>query len=231
MMHWRKGGRLFRAFGEAGLRVTNGIYLCAELFYRIRPTYSQNSYRRPTWHVSHAAYRMPLPQEDAAFVLPPILAFLAHFVPDRMTVSLQGWHLDETTAQLTLQVIATRARVHCPLCHAPTSRVHSWYTRTLADLPWGPYTVRLHLCVRKLFCDQPACPRQIFTERVPTVAAPWARRTLRLAQRLRACGLTLGGEAGARSATGWGCAPVPPPCYGWCRTPRLRPHPRSAGGR
>ena len=144
------------------------------------------------------ACRVPLPQEEAAFVLPPILAFLAHFVPDRMTVSLQGWHLDETTAQLTLQVIATRARVRCPLCHAPTSRVHSWYTRTLADLPWGPYTVRLHLRVRKFFCDQPTCPCQIFTERLPTVAAPWARRTLRLAQRLRACGLALGGEAGAR---------------------------------
>jgi transposase len=115
-----------------------------------------------------------------------------------MTVSLQGWHLDETAAQLTLQVTATRARVRCPLCHAPTSRVHSWYTRTLADLPWGPYTVRLHLRVRKFFCDQPTCPCQIFTERLPTVTAPWARRTLRLAQRLRACGLALGGEAGAQ---------------------------------
>ena len=67
-----------------------------------------------------------------------------------MTLSLQGWHLDETAAQLTLQVTATRARVRCPLCHAPTPRVHSWYRRTLADLPWGPYTVRLHLRVRQV---------------------------------------------------------------------------------
>jgi len=52
--------------------------------------------------------------------------------------------------------------------------------------------------VRKFFCDQPTCPRQLFTERLLTVAAPWARRTLRLAQRLRACGLALGGEMGAR---------------------------------
>ena len=178
--------------------MTSGIYPCAELFYHILPTYSQNSHRRPVWHGPHVACRVPLPQEEAAFILPPILAFLAHFVPDRMTVSLQGWHLDETAAQLTLQVTATRARVRCPLCHAPTPRVHSWYRRTLADLPWGPYTVRLHLRVRKFFCDQPTCPCQIFTERLPTVAAPWARRTLRLAQRLRACGLALGGEMGAR---------------------------------
>jgi transposase len=139
-----------------------------------------------------------LPQEDVAFVLPPLLAFLAHFVPDRMTLSLQGWHLDEPASQLTLQVTATRTRVCCPRCQTPTSRVHSWYTRTLTDLPWGPYTIRLHLCVRKFFCDQPACPRRMFTERLPTVAAPWARQTLRLAQRLRACGLALGGEMGAR---------------------------------
>src|SRR5262245_11340038 len=115
-----------------------------------------------------------------------------------MTLSLQGWHLDETATQLTLEVTATRTRVRCPLCQTSTSRGHSWYTRTLTDLPWGPYTIRLHLRVRKFFCDQPACPRQLFTERLLTVAAPWARRTLRLAQRLRACGLALGGEMGAR---------------------------------
>ena len=85
-----------------------------------------------------------LPQEDDAFVLPPILPFLAHFLPDRMSLSLQGWHLDETAAQLTLQVTA-RARSRCPLCQTPTARVHSRYTRALTDLPWGPYTIRLPL--------------------------------------------------------------------------------------
>jgi transposase len=88
--------------------------------------------------------------------------------------------------------------VPCPLCHRQTARGHSWYTRTLADLPWGSYAVRVQLRVRKFFCDSPACPRQIFTERLPTVAAPWARRTLRLAQFLSACGVALGGAAGAR---------------------------------
>jgi transposase len=126
-----------------------------------------------------------------------------------MTLALQGWHLDETAAQLTLHVTATRARVRCPLCQVLTPRVHSRYSRILADLPWGPYTVRLHLRVRKFFCDQPACARRIFTERLPTVAAPWARRTLRLAQRLLASGLALGGEAGARLAARLGLATSP----------------------
>jgi transposase len=55
-----------------------------------------------------------------------------------MTLSVQGWHLDEMAAQLTLQVTTTRIRVRCPLCHTLTRRVHSRYPRTLADLPWGP---------------------------------------------------------------------------------------------
>lgn len=91
---------------------------------------------------------------------------------------------------------STHACVPCPLCDVQTTRVHSRYTRTVADVPWSAYAVRLRLRVRKFFCDNPACPRQIFTERLSTVAAPWARRTLRLAQRLLACGQALGGEAG-----------------------------------
>src|SRR5262245_43445064 len=101
---------------------------------------------------------------------------------------------------ITLHVISTPRCVPCPLCHVRTSRVHSRYTRTVADLPWGAYAVRWQLRMRKFFCDNPTCPRQIFTERLPTVAAPWARRTLRLAQHLCALGIALGGQAGARLA-------------------------------
>ncbi|HEY5869520.1 MAG TPA: ISL3 family transposase [Candidatus Tectomicrobia bacterium] len=142
----------------------------------------------------------PIHEEELAFIATPVLALLARFLPDRTMLSLEAWHIDDVTAALTLHVTSTQACVPCPLCHVRTSRIHSRYTRTLADLPWGAYGVRVQLQVRKFFCDHPACPRQIFTERLPTVAAPWARRTLRLAQRFLAYGLTLGGEAGARLA-------------------------------
>ena len=99
-----------------------------------------------------------------------------------------------------LQVTATAPHALCPLCQTPATRGHSRYRRVLADVPWGAYAVRVQLQVRKWFCDTPTCPRRIFTERLPTVVAPWARRTLRLAQRLLAYGLALGGEAGARLA-------------------------------
>jgi len=139
-------------------------------------------------------------EEEPAFVATPVLALFARFLPERTTLVLEAWHVDDAVAEITLHVTSTQACGLCPLCHIQTPRVHSRYTRTLADLPWGTYAVRLQLRVRKFFCDNPACPRQIFTERLPTVAAPWARRTLRLAQRLLACGLALGGQAGARLA-------------------------------
>ncbi|GAA6622570.1 hypothetical protein [Scytonema sp. NUACC26] len=52
--------------------------------------------------------------------------------------------------------------------------------------------------MRKFFCINTECKRRIFTERLASVTAPWARRTLRLAQRLTDIGLALGGAAGVR---------------------------------
>ncbi|MGE3538819.1 MAG: ISL3 family transposase [Candidatus Tectimicrobiota bacterium] len=125
---------------------------------------------------------------------------MAHFLPDSTLLALEAWQLDPTAATLTLQVTATASQAPCPHCHRPATRVHSRYHRVLADVPWGTYAVQVHLHVRTWFCDAPTCPRRIFTERLPSVVAPWARRTLRRAQRLLASGLALGGEAGARLA-------------------------------
>jgi transposase len=114
--------------------------------------------------------------------------------------------MDDTTAQITLRVQSTQTRAPCPLCATPARRIHSAYGRTLADLPWAQYRVCLQLRVRKWFCRNRACRRRIFTERLPTVAAPWARRTLRLAQRLVALGVALGGRAGVQLGHAWDVA-------------------------
>jgi transposase len=143
---------------------------------------------------------LPFHEEALTFLAPQALTILSRFLPDRTTLSLEAWHVDDAAAEITLFVTATATSVSCPRCHVPTSRVHSRYRRTLADLPWGTYAVHLQLRVRKFFCANAACPRRIFTERLPTIASPWARRTLRLAQHLSALDLALGGQAGARLA-------------------------------
>ena len=147
--------------------------------------------------------RHPRWQEETAFISTPATTVLARLLPDATVLRLDACHVDDTTAQITLRVRSRQTSVPCPLCTTPARRIHSHYARTLADLPWAAYRVHLQLRVRKWFCGNRACRRRIFTERLPTIAAPWARRTLRLAQRLVALGLALGGKAGVRLGHEW----------------------------
>jgi transposase len=116
---------------------------------------------------------------------------------------LDACDVDTLAAQITLRVRSTQTAAPCPLCTTPAHRIHSHYERPLADLPWAAYQVRLQLRVRKWFCRNRHCPRRIFTERLPTVVTPWARRTLRLAQRLVALAVALGGTAGVHLGHQW----------------------------
>src|SRR6266446_9617109 len=145
-------------------------------------------------------------EEEHAFVATQTSDVLACLLPETTALCLAACHVDHTAAQITLLVRSTQTSVPCPLCATPARRIHSRYTRTLADLPWADYRVRLQLRVRKWFCRNRTCRRRIFTERLPTVAAPWARRTLRLAQRFVALGVALGGKAGVRLSHQWGLA-------------------------
>lgn len=96
-------------------------------------------------------------------------------------------------------VAKTSSRVAlCPVCRKRSARVHSRYARTLSDLPWQGIPVTVHLHVRRFFCDHKACSRTIFAERLPGVAAHYARRTERLDGWFRHVSFALGGEAGSR---------------------------------
>lgn len=88
----------------------------------------------------------------------------------------------------------------CPACGHASARVHSHYTRRLADLPWQGCVVALEVRVRRFRCPVPACPRRIFAERLPGAAKPRHRRTDRLADIQRAIAHGMGGEPGSRLA-------------------------------
>lgn len=99
---------------------------------------------------------------------------------------------------ITIHVRAKRRFVPCPDCGEASDRVHSRYSRTLADLPWHGTAVRLRVQTRRFFCPVPECERRIFAERLSGTASRYARRTKRLAASLREVALALGGEAGSR---------------------------------
>lgn len=127
-------------------------------------------------------------------------------LPDPAAVRLETWGVEPAPPTITLTPTSRSRPAPCPLCGRRARRTHSWYGRALADLPWGEHAVAVQLRVRKLFCDNTRCKRRIFTERLPGVAAPWARKTARLSERLTAMGLALGGAAGARLGHGTGLA-------------------------
>jgi transposase len=125
-------------------------------------------------------------------------------LPSALLPATDALHLEALTVvpeQITATLVATRPVVPCPVCGVGSRRIHSHYARTRTDLPWGQHRVRLQLSVRKFRCATPTCPRRIFTERLPDVVAPYARRTLRLTEVLSLLAVARGGEAGSRVVT------------------------------
>ena len=109
--------------------------------------------------------------------------------------------LDEAVVEEEVIIVTAHSQgpdAGCPRCHQPSDRIHSRYWRIVADLPCAERRVRIHLQVRRFFCDNAACQRKTFAERFPGVVAPYARRARRLADTQRQVGLALGGEAGVR---------------------------------
>ncbi len=126
--------------------------------------------------------------------------------------ALPGLQLNEITAEeatITLVLTMTAPSADCPLCHLASRRIHSRYMRKIADLPWATIPVRVHLRLRRFFCDQPDCRRRIFAERLDPAIAPYARRTRRLESLLGSVAAALGGEAGAPLARHWGLPTSP----------------------
>ncbi|MBA3947829.1 MAG: ISL3 family transposase [Herpetosiphonaceae bacterium] len=118
-------------------------------------------------------------------------------VPAAAKLRVDALEFDPFAPAIMLTVTSTQLQAACSACHQLATRVHSRYCRSIADLPWADIPVRFQLHVRKFFCANTACSQRIFTERLPTLVAPSARRTVRLLERQRHVALALGGTAGA----------------------------------
>jgi transposase len=120
------------------------------------------------------------------------------FLPPTCGVRLTEVTMEQASVRLRLTATAPTAACRC--CAIPSSSAHSRCQRHLTDLPWGTRAVHIQLTARKFVCRNPRCERRIFTERLPELVAPFARKTQRLITILRAIGIALGGQAGARLA-------------------------------
>lgn len=55
---------------------------------------------------------------------------------------------------LTVTILSTQVFPCCPSCRSAARRVHSCYTRHVADLPCAGQSIRLLIQVRKYFCEE-----------------------------------------------------------------------------
>jgi hypothetical protein len=65
------------------------------------------------------------------------------------------------------------------------------HSRHLADLPWDGVAVKLILSAGRFFCLKPDCRREIFCERLPGLAAPYAHKTVRPNELLTRLGVSV----------------------------------------
>src|SRR5581483_5227188 len=119
---------------------------------------------------------------------------LPYLLPLGTTLRVHALAINAEAQTVTVELEATAPNCPCPSCQQPAERIHSHYRRTVADLPWASLTVSLYLHVRKFFCDNATCPRKVFSERLPYLVAPWARRSMRLMHQQQQLGLALGGN-------------------------------------
>lgn len=124
---------------------------------------------------------------------------------DPNAVGLEGFISNADS--ITMVVSSVQKSAYCPLCDAPSGSLHSNYVRRVADLPWHDVAVRLELKTRKFRCLNALCSRKVFCERLPKVAAAYARKTVRLNSAMTLIAFALGGEAGARTAAGLNIPP------------------------
>ena len=70
----------------------------------------------------------------------------------------------------------------CPGCREPSTRRHSRYFRHLQDLPTKGAAVMVKVQASRWRCLNGECERQTFTDQLPEIVCPYARRTERVAE-------------------------------------------------
>jgi transposase len=86
----------------------------------------------------------------------------------------------------------------CPACGKTSSSRHSWHNRQLQDLPAQGAPVVLKLRLGRWRCHNNQCIRKTFVERLPSIVAPFARRTSRVAELVRLFCHAAGGRVSER---------------------------------
>ena len=109
--------------------------------------------------------------------------------------------VEEVRAVTGVIRISARTRdvpVACPGCGSPSDWEHSRYVRHVADEAVGSRPMVIDLSVRRLYCENPRCPKSTFAEQVDGLTVRYQRRSPALQAVVTAVAVALAGKAGAR---------------------------------
>src|SRR5689334_23241689 len=102
---------------------------------------------------------------------------LGPLLPVCGVLSVQWIRFDQV---VQIGLVSKAAEGTCPCCRRRSSRVHSYYVRTVADSPAHGRTIELKIQLRRFVCNSSNCPRQTFAEQVPDLVQRRSRKTCRL---------------------------------------------------
>jgi transposase len=88
--------------------------------------------------------------------------------------------------------------ITCPGCGWSSDWLHSRYVRHVADEAVGGRPVTIDLSVRRLYCENPQCPKTTFVEQVDGLTVRYQRRTPALQRLLGALAVALAGKTAVR---------------------------------
>ncbi len=80
-------------------------------------------------------------------------------------------NVELTAGSVFIQAVSTAACGICQKCHLSYRNIHSYYLRTLADLPWQGQQVTLQVQVRKFFCRHDVALCSPYTSPGPVAGA------------------------------------------------------------
>ena len=123
--------------------------------------------------------------------------WISSLVPSGLVVET----VSDSCDSIILSARSNKGMAECPLCGATSRRIHSRYTRQVADLPCAGKQIRLRVISRRFVCEVSNCRRRIFAERFGEDVLPTrSRRTTRLEYIVHHLGLALGGRPAASFA-------------------------------
>ncbi|MEC4021128.1 ISL3 family transposase [Streptomyces sp. H27-D2] len=119
-----------------------------------------------------------------------------------MLPQLSAVRVEEVQAGTGLIRITARTRdgsgAACSGCGRSSDWVHSRYVRHVADEAVGGRPVIVELSVRRLYCENPDCPKTTFVEQVDGLTVRYQRRTPALQRLLGAVATALAGKTAVR---------------------------------